>query len=107
MRPRIKAGEVWLVDLGMVAKIRPVLALTDEPADLELALVTIVAHTTQRHEGNPWELNIPKPFLKPGAFHLQQVNSVSLAKFERRMGALSDSELALVKAKLAERLRMS
>jgi hypothetical protein len=37
-------------------------------------------------------LNIPKPFLKPGAFHLQQVQTVSTVKLERRPGALNDGE---------------
>ncbi len=29
----MKAGEVWLVDLGMAGKIRPCLLLTGPPAD--------------------------------------------------------------------------
>ncbi|MCF7689199.1 MAG: type II toxin-antitoxin system PemK/MazF family toxin [Cephaloticoccus sp.] len=71
-------GEVWLVDLGMVAKMRPCLLLTGYPADDELALVTVLPPTTALR-GNRWELTIAKPFLKPGAFHLQQVQSVSIA----------------------------
>jgi mRNA interferase MazF len=61
-----RRGDVWLVDLGMAAKVRPCLLLTDYPADDELALVTLVAHTTALR-GNRWELSIPKPFLKEGA----------------------------------------
>ncbi|MBI5685089.1 MAG: type II toxin-antitoxin system PemK/MazF family toxin [Verrucomicrobia bacterium] len=68
-------GEVWSVDFGLAAKVRPALILTGEPADSELDLVTVILHTTAVR-GNHWELNIPKPFLKPGAFHLQQVQSV-------------------------------
>ena len=41
-----KAGEVWMIDLGMVAKVRPCLLLTDYPADDELALITVLPHTT-------------------------------------------------------------
>ena len=37
-------GEVCLVDLGLAAKVRPCLVLSDYPADDELALV-IVAPT--------------------------------------------------------------
>ena len=33
-------------------------------------MVTVLPHTTAV-KGNRWELNIPKPFLKPGAFHFQ------------------------------------
>ena len=60
-----KAGEVWMIDLGMVAKVRPCLLLTDYPADDELALVTVLPHTTALR-GNRWELSIPKPFPQAG-----------------------------------------
>ena len=47
-----------------------------EPEDDELALFTVVHHTTSL-SGNRWELPIRKAFLKEGAFHLQQINTVS------------------------------
>lgn len=90
-----------MIDLGMVAKVRPCLLLTDYPDDDELALVTVLPHTTALR-GNRWELSIPKPFLKPGAFHLQQVQSVSVARLERRLGALTDDEWAKVREYLAD-----
>jgi hypothetical protein len=40
-------GEIWLVDLGMRAKIRPVVVLSIGFQDQERALVTFVARTTQ------------------------------------------------------------
>ncbi|OHE76360.1 MAG: hypothetical protein A2107_02615 [Verrucomicrobia bacterium GWF2_62_7] len=97
-------GEVWSVDFGLAAKVRPALILTGEPADNELDLVTVILHTTAVR-GNSWELNVPKPFLKHGAFHLQQVQSVSAAKLERRLGSLTDAEMQHVLDRLAERLR--
>jgi mRNA interferase MazF len=96
-----RAGEVWVVDLGMVAKVRPCLLLTDYPADDELALITILPHTTALR-GHRWELSLPKPFLKPGAFHLQQVQSVSVSRLERRLGALSSEEWSLVQDRLSD-----
>ena len=98
-----RRGDVWLVDLGMAAKVRPCLLLTDYPADDELALVTLVAHTTALR-GNRWELSIPKPFLKEGAFHLQQIQSVTLTRLVRRLGRLSDEELSRVLETLSQRL---
>lgn len=98
-----RRGDVWLVDLGMAAKVRPCLLLTDYPADDELALVTLVAHTTALR-GNRWELSIPKPFLKEGAFHLQQIQSVTLARLVRRLGRLSDEEWSRVLETLSQRL---
>ena len=102
--PRVaRAGEVWMIDLGMVAKVRSCLLLTDYPADDEFALVTILPHTTALR-GQRWELAHPKPFLKPGAFHLQQVQSVSISRLERRLGVLTPAELTLVRDGLADYL---
>ena len=39
-------GEVWLVDLGLAAKVRPALVVSVPPGDVDRALVTIVPHTT-------------------------------------------------------------
>ena len=101
--PGVVKGEVWIVDFGMMAKIRPALLLTGEPADDELDLVTVLLHTTALR-GNRWELNIPKPFLKPGAFHLQQVQTISTAKLERRLGVRTNDEMKRVQDALDERL---
>ena len=97
--PRPSAGEVWLVDLGLAAKVRPCLILSDYPADDELALVVVVPHTTAVR-GNRWELAIPKPFLAAGVFHLQQVQPVSLPRLEHKLGALSTDEFKRVGAAL-------
>lgn len=101
--PGVAKGEVWMVDFGLAAKVRPALLLTGEPSEDELDLVTVLLHTTALRN-NQWELNIPKPFLKPGAFHLQQIQTVSTVKLERRLGVLSENEMNLVDNALAERL---
>ena len=98
-----KRAEIWLVDLGLAAKVRPCLLLTDSPADDELALVTVLPHTTAIR-GSQWEHACQKSFLKPGAFHLQQVQSVSIAKLVRRLGALDSAEMAKVAERLSSRL---
>jgi mRNA interferase MazF len=94
------------VDLGKVGKVRPCVILTDLPGDDELALITIVLHTTSL-KGNQWELAIPKPFLSSkGAFHFQQIQSITLSRLIRRLGRLSDAEWDLVLDKLAARLSL-
>ena len=103
--PAIISGEVWLVDFGLAAKVRPALLLTGNPEDNELDLVTVLLHTTSLR-GNRWELSIPKPFLKPGAFHLQQIQSVPTVRLERRLGVLTDAEMNQVLDALAERLKV-
>ncbi|HXR05821.1 MAG TPA: type II toxin-antitoxin system PemK/MazF family toxin [Candidatus Acidoferrum sp.] len=94
-----------MIDFGLAAKVRPALLLTGAPADDELDVVTVLLHTTALR-GNRWELSIPKPFLKPGAFHLQQIQTVSSVKLERRLGALTDDEMNRVRDALAMRLAM-
>ena len=101
----VNPGEVWMTDFGMAAKVRPALVLTGNPTADELDLVTLPLHTTSVR-GNRWELSIPKPFLKPGAFHLQQIQTVSTVKLERRLGTLTADEMGRVHDALAERLRL-
>jgi mRNA interferase MazF len=103
--PAISPGEIWMIDFGMAAKVRPALILTGEPAADELDVVTVLLHTTALR-GNRWELNIPKTFLKPGAFHLQQIQTVSLVKLERRLGVLTSDEMTRVREALRNRLQV-
>ena len=44
--PNPSRGEVWLVDLGYAAKVRPCLVLSIPAADQDRALATLVPHTT-------------------------------------------------------------
>jgi mRNA interferase MazF len=99
----VNPGEVWMIDFGMAAKVRPALLLTGEPASDELDLVTVLLHTTSLRSSR-WELNIPKQFLKPGAFHLQQVQTISTVKLERRLGVLTTEEMNRVRNALKNRL---
>jgi mRNA interferase MazF len=101
----VSPGEVWVVDFGMVAKVRPALILTGTPADDELDLVTVILHTTALR-GNRWELVLPKPFLKPGAFHLQQIQTIPTVRLERRLGVLNPDEMERVLDALAGRLAL-
>jgi len=101
--PAVNPGEVWMTDFGLAAKVRPALILTEDPADDELDLVTVLPHTTALR-GNRWELSISKSWLRPGAFHLQQVQTVSTVKLERRLGRLTAEELKRVREALAQRL---
>ena len=103
--PAVNRGEIWLVDFGLAAKVRPALLLTGQPAEDELDLVTVLLHTTALR-GNRWELSISRPFLKPGAFHLQQIQTVSTVKLERRLGVLTADEMDRVLDALTERLKI-
>jgi mRNA interferase MazF len=103
--PKAAPSEVWLVDLGMTAKVRPCLVLSDYPADDELALIVVIPHTTAVR-GNRWEYAVRKPFLQAGAFHLQQVQPVSLPRLERKLGLLTTTEFQYLGRTLAKLLNL-
>jgi mRNA interferase MazF len=64
-----------------------------------LALLVVIPHTTSTR-GSDWEVALPKSYLKPGAFHLQQITSVPLGRLEYRMGKLDEAEFAQIRRKL-------
>ena len=96
-------GEIWMVDLGMVAKVRPCLVLTPPPQSNELDVYTVVAHTTSL-SGNRWEIPLPRSFFRgEGAFDVQRIATVASVKLERKLGVLNRLELKSVLDRLAER----
>ena len=89
-------GEVWLVDLGMVAKIRPCLILSVPAAGPnDRVLVTVVAHTTSAR-GSEFEVAVLARFLKPGVFDAQNLVSIPHAKLVRRLGVLTPDQMDAV-----------
>jgi mRNA interferase MazF len=94
-------GEVWLVDLGLAAKVRPCLVLSVPASEAERALVTLVPHTTAVR-GSRFEVTIALPFLRPGGFDAQNLVTIPLAKLLRRLGRLDSRQLALVETTVAE-----
>ncbi len=99
-----KPGEVWIVDLGMAAKVRPCLILTPPPRDDELDVFTVIAHTTSRR-GSRWEVPVAKSFLDDeGAFDVQRIATLASVKLERKLGAITSAELDTILDRLAERL---
>lgn len=88
-------GEVWLVDLGYAAKIRPCLIFSIKAEDTDRALTTVVVHTTTVR-GTDFEVSLNIRFLKEGAFDAQNILSVSHAKFVRKLGSLTDAQMQQV-----------
>jgi mRNA interferase MazF len=95
--PPVDRGEVWLTDLGMTAKVRPCLVLSVRPGPADRVLFALVPHTTSLH-GTAYEVTVPAPFLKPGAFDAQGLVTVPRPRLIRRLGVLSPVELAPVEA---------
>ena len=95
--PNPSRGEVWLVDLGYAAKIRPCLVLNIPALNQDRALATLVPHTTSPRASR-FEVNIKVPFLRPGVFDAQNLVTIPHAKLIRRLGVLSSSQLSSIEA---------
>jgi mRNA interferase MazF len=70
-----RRGEVWLVDLGLAAKIRPCLVLSVPATEADRSLVTVVPHTTSLR-GTRFEVAVSVPFLRAGGFDAQGIVTV-------------------------------
>lgn len=103
--PRANPGEVWMVDLGLAAKVRPCLIFSDYPRDDELALIVVVPHTTAVRN-NRWEVPVTTKFLKEGVFHVQQLQPVPIVRLQRKIGMLNHDEFRRVRSKLRQLLHL-
>lgn len=88
-------GEVWLVDLGWAAKVRPCLVFSVPLEDEDRALVTLVPHTTSAY-GSRFEVDVQARFLKSGVFDAQNLITIPRAKLIRKLGDLTSAQLAAV-----------
>jgi mRNA interferase MazF len=93
--PTPDRGEVWLADLGIAAKTRPGLLLSIAPDPQDRVLVTVVPHTTSVR-GTRFEVAVPKPFLKAGAFDAQGLVTVAPARLIRKLGKLQPDDMILI-----------
>jgi mRNA interferase MazF len=95
--PSPNRGEVWIVDLGMAAKVRPGVALSIPAGPADRSLTTFVGHTTSPR-GSQYEVAVQVRFLKAGVFDAQNLVTVPYAKIIRKLGNLPPDQLALVEA---------
>lgn len=90
-----KRGEIWLVDLGLVAKVRPCLVLSVPYGENDCALVTIVPHSTSVRY-SVFELAIEVKFLRSGVFVTQNLVTIPVVKLLRKLGDLPGNNLKLI-----------
>ena len=74
-------GDVWLADLGSVAKTRPIVIVSRRDFDPPRALVLYVALTTQRRP-SPYEVPVPRlPYLdRDSVANVQGLGSLPTAR---------------------------
>jgi mRNA interferase MazF len=95
--PIPKRGEVWLAELGLAAKTRPVLVLSVPFSHHDYALITVVPHTTSAR-GSDFEVNLSLSGLRPGAFNVQGLLAIPPPKLIRRIATLQPEQMKIVEA---------
>jgi mRNA interferase MazF len=100
MKPR--PGEVWLADLGLSAKVRPVVIMSRDDPDPPRALIIYVPLTTQNRQ-SAYEVALPKlRFLNQDSFvNVQGIGSLPTVRLERRLGQLPDTVMDNIKHAIA------
>ena len=88
-------GAVYLVDLGLAAKVRPCVVLSVPPEESDRSLVTLVPHTTAVRQSR-FEIIVPARFLRPGAFDAQGIVTVPTVRLMNQLGMLTTEQLGLV-----------
>ena len=90
-----KRGEIWLVDLGYAAKVRPCLVISIPALDQDRALATLIPHTTSPR-GSRFEVELKVKFLRTGVFDVQNIITIPHAKLLRKLGDLTPEQLVEV-----------
>jgi mRNA interferase MazF len=95
-------GEVWLADLGLSAKTRPVVIVSRDDPDPPRALILYVPLTTQNRQ-SPYEVVLPPlRFLdRNSVANVQGLGSLPRVRLERRLGKLPDEVISQIKRALA------
>jgi mRNA interferase MazF len=95
-------GEVWLADLGLAAKTRPVVIVSRQDPDPPRALVLYVPLTTQ-NRFSPYEVSLPRfPFLeRDSVANVQGLASIPIVRLQRRLGRLPKDVMTELKRALA------
>jgi mRNA interferase MazF len=100
MSPR--PGEVWLADLGLAAKTRPVVIVSRHDPDAPRALTIYVPLTTQ-NRGSRYEVALPKlTFLAElSVANVQGIASLPVTRLERKLGEVPPEVLVQIRKALA------
>ena len=88
-------GEIWLIDLGMTSKTRPVLIMSIGYDDWERAIISFVPRTTSVR-GTRHEVPHHARGFDDGAFDAQGVAGAPAARLVRRLGVVDGPTLVRV-----------
>ena len=95
-------GEIWLGDLGLAAKTRPVVIVSRHDPDPPRSLVLYVPLTTQSRDSS-YEVPLPRlSFLdRESVANVQGLGSLPTVRLERKIGRLSAEVMERLKDALA------
>ncbi len=97
--PSVRRGEVWQIDFGLAAKVRPELVLGCDIAEGDRVLVAVVYHTTALR-GSRYEVPMRVPGLDEGGFDAQSLYTVPAVKLIRRRALLAPAQLKEVEQRV-------
>ena len=94
----LQPGEIWLADLGLAAKTRPIIIVSRQDPDPPRSLVLYVPLTTQRKD-SPYEVPLPRlPFLdRESVANVQGLGSLPTVRLERKIGKLPNNVMERLK----------
>jgi mRNA interferase MazF len=94
-----KPGEVYLVDLGIAGKVRPVVIVTREDSNAPRA-ISVVVPLTKENRGSQYEVPMPRvPWLKHQAFaNVQAMAAYGHHELLERRGRFEPAILEKIKA---------
>jgi mRNA interferase MazF len=89
-----KPGDVWLADLGIAAKTRPVVIVSRFDEDPARQIFIYVPLTSQNRQSN-YEVMVPQlPFLREiSVANVQGIGSLPTSRLERKLGSISPATL--------------
>ena len=95
-------GEVWLADLGLAAKTRPIVILSRHDPDAPRALTIYVPLTTQ-DRGSRYEVKLPRlRFLREESVaNVQGIASLVATRLQQRLGEVPAEVLDQIRQALA------
>lgn len=102
-----KPGEVWLADLGLAAKTRPVVIVSRDDPSAGRALVTYIPLTTQ-DRGSRYEVALgrQKFLTELSVANVQGIGSIPTARLHRKLGTLPADRLNAIKDALRYSLEL-
>jgi len=90
----------------MVEKVRPALVISGIGAANDRDVITVIPHTTTLR-GSRFEINVPLPFLKPGAFLVQSPATVPRVRALKLLGRMTEPQIRGIEDGLLEWLKIS